>query len=143
MSVTAVTRVHGGHIDCFEEFISQEIKNNLSGLTEEVVRHLVYSYGSEYPRVLKYVNENPDWGQTMPNSSEVLKAEVIHGVQEEMVQKLSDVIFRRTDLGSTGNPGEECLISCAAIVAAELCWDRAKIQRELKEVKTVFSTVFE
>lgn len=143
MCITAVTPVHGGRIDRFEEFMREEIKSKPYGLTEEIMRHLVYSYGSEYHRVLKYVNENPDWGQTMPNSSEVLKAEVIHAIQEEMAQKLSDVIFRRTDLGSAGNPGEECLRYCAAIMATELGWDKARLQGEFKEVKTVFSPVID
>ena len=88
LSVTSATRVWGGYIDRFEEF-RQKIKNSLYGLSDEIVRHLAYNYGSEYLCVLKYINENPDWGQTVPNSSEVLKAEVIHGVREEMAQKLS------------------------------------------------------
>jgi len=96
------------------------------GLTEEIVRHLIYNYGSEYAEVLKYISENPDWGQTVPNSSEVVKAEVIHGIREEMAQKLSDVIFRRTDLGSVGHPGDECLKTCASIMAAELGWDKTR-----------------
>lgn len=137
--LTAVTPVHGGHIERFENLMRQEIKKKPYGLTEEIVRHLVYNYGSEYSEVLKYLHENSYWGQTMPDSSEVLKAEVIHGVQEEMAQKLSDVIFRRTDLGSAGNPGEECLKTCATIMAAELGWNEARIRSELKEMKAVFS----
>lgn len=137
--LTAVTPVHGGHIERFEDFMGQEIKETPYSLTEEVVRHLVYNYGSEYGEVLKYISQNSDWSQTVPNSSEVVKAEVIHGIREEMAQKLSDVIFRRTDLGSTGNPGDECLKTCAAIMAAELGWDKARLQEEFKEVKTVFS----
>lgn len=139
-SLTAITPVHGGHIERFKDFMNQEIKKKPYNLTEEIVRHLVYNYGSEYPEVLKYIDESRDWGQALPSSSEVLKAEVVHGIREEMAQKLSDIIFRRTDLGSAGDPGDECLKTSAAIMAAELGWDKTRLQGELEEVKAVFST---
>jgi glycerol-3-phosphate dehydrogenase len=57
-----------------------------------------------------------------------------------MAQKLADVVFRRTELGSAGNPGEIALKTCAAIMAKELDWDESRIQSEIKEVKAVFSS---
>lgn len=137
--LTAEQPVYGGHIERFEDFMRQEIRNKAHGLTEEIVRHLVYNYGSEYPDVLKHFIENSDWNQTVSNSSEVLRAEVIHGIREEMAQQLSDVVFRRTNLGSAGNPGDECLKTCASIMATELGWDEARSQRQLKEVMAGFS----
>jgi glycerol-3-phosphate dehydrogenase len=112
---------------------------------------LVHRYGSSYPELLKYfadVFSSPDTiGVTScseyPSSScgDVLaKAEVLHGIREEMAQKLSDVVFRRAGLGTAGNPGHACLETCAAIMARELGWDEVRTQRELKEVKAVFST---
>ncbi len=71
-------------------------------------------------------------------ASKVLRAEILHGVRAEMACKLSDVVFRRTDLGTAGDPGEELLRDCAALMGAELGWDEARIQKELEEVRGAF-----
>ena len=62
----------------------------------------------------------------------------MHAIRAEMAQKLGDVVFRRTDLGTAGNPGESALRTCAALTAAELKWDKARVQKELDEVRQVF-----
>jgi glycerol-3-phosphate dehydrogenase len=138
--LTHVARIHGGHIERFNDFLAQETRKRERGLDTEVIRHLVYNYGSEYPRVFKYIDDNSNWRQTLDRSSQVIKAEVVYGIREEMAQKLTDVVFRRTELGSAGNPGEIVLKTCAAIMAKELDWDEARIQSEIKEVKAVFSS---
>ncbi len=140
MCLTAITPVYGGRIEKFNGFLSQEIEKRLQGLSTEVIKHLVYNYGSEYPRVVKYIDENPKLKQTVDSSSRVIKAEVIYGIREEMAQRLIDIVLRRTELGSAGNPGENALRTCASIMAAELKWDEMKIQRELDEVRAAFST---
>lgn len=141
--LTAVTPVYGGHIGRFNDFLylAQEIENKVWGLDTEVIRHLIYNYGSEYSQMFRYFEENPNWKQTVNNTSQVIKAEVVYGVREEMAQKLADVVFRRTELGAAGNPGETALKNCAAIMARELNWDQVRIQRELDEVRAVFSIV--
>ena len=65
-------------------------------------------------------------------------AQVVHGVRAEMAQKLADVIFRRTDLGTAGDPGHEAVSTCAEIMAPELGWDRKRISQELSEVDSQF-----
>ena len=136
---TKVTPVHGGHIERFSDFLAQETEKREWELDTEVIRHLVYNYGSEYPEVLKYINNNSDWRQTIDRSSQVIKAEVVYGIREEMAQKLTDIVFRRTELGSAGNPGESALKACAAIMAKELDWDGSRVRSEIQEVKAVFS----
>ncbi len=137
--VTPVTHVYGGKIDRFNDFLSQEAKKGIWGLDEEVIRHLVYNYGSEYSGVVKYIDENPRWGQKITSASQVIKAEIVHGIREEMALKLSDAVLRRTELGSTGDPGDEALKTCASIMAKELDWDEARVQKEIEEVKTIYS----
>jgi glycerol-3-phosphate dehydrogenase len=55
---------------------------------------------------------------------------------------LSDVVLRRTDLGSRGFPGDSCLREVAEIVAGELHWDEVKINREMRETKAVYTTSY-
>ena len=45
---------------------------------------------------------------SLQSNSKVTEAEVLYGIKEEMAVKLSDIVFRRTDLGMHGYPGERC-----------------------------------
>jgi glycerol-3-phosphate dehydrogenase len=70
--------------------------------------------------------------------SETLKAEVIHAVREEMAVKLADCVFRRTELGTAGDPGPQALETCAELMAGELRWSADRIASELAEVRAQF-----
>jgi len=59
---------------------------------------------------------------------------VSRGVKEEMAVRLSDVIFRCTDLAERGRLSEEQLISAAAILERQLGWPPERTARELAEV---------
>jgi glycerol-3-phosphate dehydrogenase len=150
-SMTAFTPLYGAQIEQFNTFLAQQLQRSPEGLSTDTIRHLVHRYGSSYPEILKYFADVLSSPRTVgvtscseyPSSSggdALAKAEVLHGIREEMAQKLSDVVFRRAGLGTVGNPGDACLETCAAIMARELGWDGVRTQRELKEVKAVFST---
>lgn len=135
-SVSSVTPLHGGQISQFAAFLQAEIEKHPYGLADEEVRRLVYNYGSAYQEVLQYFDKHTDRRRTLTDT--FLRAEVLHGVREEMAQRLSDVVFRRTELGSAGHPGNEALKTCADIMSTELGWSPARTQQELQEVNKVF-----
>jgi glycerol-3-phosphate dehydrogenase len=136
-SKTSATPIYGGQMDCFDDFLNRAIEKSPSSLSSKEMRPLIHNYGSKYQEVLKYINENPLWVETVGDST-IIKAEVIYAVREEMAQKLEDIVFRRTDLGTGGDPGEEALNTCAELVAEELGWDDEKTQTELEEVRATF-----
>jgi glycerol-3-phosphate dehydrogenase len=136
-SKTSVTPIYGGQMDCFDDFLNRAIEKGFLSLSSKEMRPLIHNYGSRYQDVMKYISEEPLWIEVIGDST-VLKAEVIHAVREEMAQKLADVIFRRTDLGTDGDPGEEALSTCAGLIADELGWDDEKTQSELTEVRSTF-----
>jgi len=134
---TAVTPIFGGQIEHFKDFADQAIQQRPLNLTSEVIRALVHNYGSEYQQVLKYIDKDPTLNQTVGDST-VLSAEIVHAVREEMAQALADVVLRRTDLGTGGNPGEKALKICALLMAKELGWDQSQIQNEIDGLRTFF-----
>lgn len=136
---TATTPVPGGAIERLEEFVARELEKGSPRVSPETLGHLIQTYGSEYREILRYSEENQEWGQPVTISSPVTRAEVLHGIREEMAQKLSDVIFRRTELGTTGYPGDSCLNTCATIMAAELRWDEKRKRKELEETSAVYA----
>lgn len=137
-TLTTRKRLFGGKIERFEDFLRRALREHSRRFGEKVVRRLVYNYGSEYLRILRYVERDARLGETLPGSPEVLKAEIVHGIREEAACCLTDVVMRRTDLGCLGNPGDEALRACAEIAAAELGWERARREKELNDVKKVF-----
>jgi glycerol-3-phosphate dehydrogenase len=136
-SETERTAIYGGEISSFEEFLHQAISNNTPKLSTDVIRSLVCNYGSEYEKVLRLVDENSALAETVPDTH-VLKAEVIHAVRQEMAQKLGDVVFRRTELGTGEHPGEKALQICANLMANELSWSESRVTIELDEVRANF-----
>ena len=55
-----------------------------------------------------------------------------------MAQKLGDVVFRRTGMGSAGNPGDDALIFAAQTMGRKVNWNQSKMEKELAEVQKVF-----
>ena len=55
-----------------------------------------------------------------------------------MVHKLSDIVFRRTDLGTGGHPGDEVIRECADILAQKKGWSPERKQMEIDVVNARF-----
>ena len=119
-SRTAVAPIYGGAMNSFEEFLENELQQRPLGLSEEAIRHLIQSYGSEYREILQYCDQDQKWSKPVANHSPVIRAEILHAIREEMACKLEDLLYRRTDLGTVGYPDESCVSACAGIMAQEL-----------------------
>ena len=137
-SISSIIPLYGGQIDQFDAFLMEAQRTHASFLSATSVQRLVYNYGSVYPKVLEYF----DGEQRSRNDLAVLKAETKYAINEEMAQKLSDVVFRRTELGSAGMPNYETLQLCAEVMGQELGWDWKKIRDELQEVSHSFNINF-
>lgn len=138
-SRSATTPLYGGAIERFEEFLAEAIRHRPYGLAEDIMRQLVHNYGSDYRSVLASITQDSALRNRLSASSSVIRAEVVHAVREEQALTLSDVVFRRTELGTAGHPGEEALRGCAGLMVEELGWDAARTERELADVERVFT----
>jgi glycerol-3-phosphate dehydrogenase len=134
---TAVTPLYGGEIADVRAFVERESRAGAHGLSADVLTPLVRNYGTAYPEVLRWMGEDRSLSERM-GSSNVIGAEVVHAVREEMAQKLADVVFRRTELGTAAHPGESALRTGAALMAAELGWNHERVRTELDEVRRAF-----
>ncbi len=134
---TAVTPLYGGLVSRFDRLVGEVAAALPEGLPAAVAERLAHNHGSAYADVLRHVRERPEWGRPIAGST-VLAAEVIHAVRSEMACRLPDVVFRRTDLATTGDPGEQALEQAADLAAAELGWSAARRTEELREVRERF-----
>lgn len=124
------TPIVGGDIEHFEDFVA----GARGGVPQDVLRHLVYTYGTRYPEILK-----GDCGhERVVPESPVIAAEVRHALREEMALDLESVVLRRTELGTAGHPGRAALESCAAIVQSELGWSDDRKKREIESLETFY-----
>ncbi|MEE8303280.1 MAG: FAD-dependent oxidoreductase, partial [Candidatus Tectomicrobia bacterium] len=136
-TATAFTPIYGGQIEDFEAFLRQAIEQRSPSVPAAAMQALVRNYGSAYRETLAYCNDDPTWAETVGTST-TLQAQVVHAVQEEMAQKLTDVVLRRTELGTTGHPGEQALQICAELMASQMGWNQQRIQEELDEVDAAY-----
>ncbi len=138
-SRSRVTPLDGGNIarlGDLEESATE--KENRKGLEPSQMKRLVIHYGSNYPEVLAWTAKKPDARRRVSKDSEVLLAEIYHAVHNEMAVTLRDTVLRRTDLGSSGPPGDEALRACGRVMARELGWDRKRLEQEIDDVKIIY-----
>ena len=135
---THITQLIGGQIDRFDDYLSTAIIEMLSLLEPDTIDHWVRSYGTNYQGVKKLLPSSGDHPKLSQRSDLAIVAQVIYAVREEMAIKLSDVILRRTGIGSIGRPNDSTLELIAGGMAIELGWDEDKKKREIDEVNTIY-----
>jgi glycerol-3-phosphate dehydrogenase len=95
-------------------------------------------YGRQAARVAYYLQEEQDdvW---VDKTAGFLKAEVEYLIQEEMACTLSDIVLRRTGLGTAECPSREILTKIATMMAAILDWDEGRQKKEIEDVLCRYS----
>jgi glycerol-3-phosphate dehydrogenase len=99
--------------------------------SESTLKYLSRNYGTEYANILNLAREDKTLAETLNADGEIL-AEVTYAVRHEMARTLSDIIMRRSGIGTLGNPGEDVLLKVAAVAAKELNWTVEKVEQEIK-----------
>jgi glycerol-3-phosphate dehydrogenase len=135
---TELEPLFGGDIDDFEGLVRTSARNVAARPAEAVRRALIHNHGTAYDRILRYAEHDASLLETLEGST-VLKAEVINAVRTEMAQNLADVVLRRTDLGTGGDPGDKALRQCATLLQQEFGWSTARAERELHGLKAYFA----
>jgi glycerol-3-phosphate dehydrogenase len=128
---THLTQVKGGKIEDFRAFMRNAIQKVPRVINERSTEHLVYTYGSDYQKLVECMLGQPDLARRIAPPLPVTLGEVEHAVHHEMALTLADVIGRRTELGSTGLPSMNTLQKCAALMGRELQWSSECQQQEI------------
>ena len=85
------------------------------------------------------MHERPDLRAPVTATATTLGAEIVHVIRHEMAIRLTDIVIRRTGLGSTGMPEEAALRGCADIAGRELGWDSARTDEEIAAVREFYA----
>ena len=136
--VTATTPVYGGELESMARLRDDARRRRPEALQPEGLEELLRLYGARYPEALEQAL--PEDLQALGAGRATPRLVVRRAVRHEMARRLSDVIFRRTGIGTIGDPGEEYLHACAAILTQELGWSDHQRERELEDVRRAFRT---
>ncbi len=103
-----------------------------------LVRRLITLYGTGVRAVLQLMEERPALAAPLGPACRVTGAEVARAVRDEMAVTLADAVVRRTGAGAGGHPGQEVARNAAAIMAAELGWSAAQVERDTGGLDTFY-----
>ncbi len=122
--------LYGGNIKKFLHKLQLEYPD----FTKETIYYLGKNYGTECHAVFQLARKNSKLAEVLNDDGEIL-AEVAYALHEEQALSLSDILFRRTGIGTLGNPGEAVIKKAATLAADVLNWDDAK---EIQKVQKRF-----
>ncbi|RPI03514.1 MAG: glycerol-3-phosphate dehydrogenase/oxidase [Calditrichaeota bacterium] len=135
---SAVRKIWGGEMESLEIFSQLREQESDHELSAETRQHLFCTYGTRYRQVLESVPQK-DRFVKIASDSYILKAEIVFAVREEMAQKLTDVLMRRTELGSACLASAEQIESVAELMASELKWSEDRKYREIDDYKQLYN----
>jgi glycerol-3-phosphate dehydrogenase len=134
-SITAKHYLAGSEIKDMNAFIRAVHRDN-NDFSSPTLEYLSRNYGTEFAAILQLARDDARLAETLNADGEIL-AQVTYAVRQEMALTLSDIVLRRTGIGTLGNPGNEVLQKVAAIAARDLNWDAGKIRQEISAVNNL------
>jgi glycerol-3-phosphate dehydrogenase len=120
----------GGDIDDFAQLRRHAHATRPDWLSESSLDALLRNHGSRYTRLLKQAQQSAREMEPL-SGTDTITAEVTHAVTDEMAQHLSDVVLRRTDLGTATHPGYAALERVAERMQALLGWSDRRRAEEM------------
>jgi glycerol-3-phosphate dehydrogenase len=130
-SITDKQYLTGCEIKNLDAFLSDIQKAN-NDFGKPTMDYLGRNYGTENAEILKLARADKNLAETLNADGEIL-AQAVYAIREEMARTLTDIVMRRTGIGTLGNPGENILRKVANVAAKELNWDANKIEKEISD----------
>jgi glycerol-3-phosphate dehydrogenase len=128
-SMTNKHHLSGCAIPDMNTFLST-VRHDNKAFAGHTLEYLSRNYGTECDAILKLARREAALAETLNADGEIL-AQVAYAVRHEMARTLSDIVMRRTGIGTLGHPGDEVLQKVAALAARELNWDAGKVKQEI------------
>ena len=135
---TATTPLVGGDIPDLDAFLCDAGAADDTEVPAELRRRLARTYGTRHRAVVDALSVSPEARAPLSATCAVTAGEVRHAVREEMAVRLPDVLLRRTQAGSAGDPGDVAVQAAARIMAGELGWTPARVDQEVAELRSVY-----
>jgi glycerol-3-phosphate dehydrogenase len=129
----------GGEIENFNAFnIEMYNKCKSQFQDEKQLSQVILNYGSETEKIIALGSGDESNYRKKDDVCDIIKGETLFAVREEMANKLSDVVLRRTQLGTAGRPSESDLKNVSILMAQELGWNERKRKSEISHVRSYY-----
>ncbi|MDQ2929642.1 MAG: glycerol-3-phosphate dehydrogenase/oxidase [Gemmatimonadota bacterium] len=115
---TATQMLASAPAEDVEKMIARALAADRAGMPEDVVTHLVRSYGAGYTALVAMVAATPALGARVADDSPVIAAQLAHAVDNEMAMTPEDIVDRRTELGSTARAASRAQIAARDAIAS-------------------------
>jgi glycerol-3-phosphate dehydrogenase len=136
--VTDHSPLPGGDIEDFERFLRSAISRRPAWLSERSAESLARNFGTRMSRVLAIAESQPALRRCLPGT-DVTLAEVAYALRSELAQHMTDIVFRRTELGTAGHPGEPALAELSNYMQQSLGWSTRRTHEERRDVDRQFT----
>ncbi len=137
-STTRRQPLYGGDIGNYDEFYRAKLRQYGAIVDERILGSLLRSYGSSIDQLLAYGAQDASLYETIPGTTENIKAQIVFAVREELAQRLTDVMARRIGIGSLGRPRDETIAYCAHAMAAIMDWSDEAKEDNIRELDDYF-----
>jgi glycerol-3-phosphate dehydrogenase len=133
---TETTQLAGGEILDWDIFVEDKSRSYNNRVEPGLLNSLINHYGTEIDKVIR----SPSSSSSVQEISQknLLDILVRHAVENEMACSLSDVIFRRTGLGTIGKPDQTTIERIALYMGGLLGWNLDRTQMEIEEVEAAY-----
>lgn len=129
-SVTSKQYLAGCEIKDINAFVASAKSAN-QDCNEQAVDYLARLYGTEFNNVMEIARSDKKFANPLNTDGE-MPAQALYAVKEEMARTLTDILIRRTGIGTLGNPGLNVLEAVAEIAARELKWSTTRVDHEME-----------
>ncbi|MFK7889684.1 MAG: FAD-dependent oxidoreductase [Granulosicoccus sp.] len=127
------TRLGCSEYQSLDSFRQQMHEKYLHLLSEELIDHLVTTYGSDMDNVMNFSQNGHfpvDPFKPVMHGQPDIYAQIFWAVENELPRHLDDILLRRTSVGLLGITSEETRAVCSA-VSGLLRWDDEAVEREI------------
>lgn len=133
-SMTHRRPVFGGSFDSFHSLLD-DVRHAFPAINDPLALDTIaHHHGAEYGALASLIAADPEL-ETLVPGTHTLAADVVNAARNEMALTLSDVIFRRTGIGTGDIPQPVSIEAVAQLCARELGWSEGRRQMEIDQVR--------
>lgn len=104
-----------------------------SSLEPAQVQNLLNTYGRRYPAILALASRSAELKERLCKQNPDIHAQLVHAVEHECTETLSDFMLRRTGIGTSPCLGKDCCEQIALRMGELKHWTRERRDHEIRE----------
>jgi glycerol-3-phosphate dehydrogenase len=138
---TSSVPLPGAFAETPDALVATLVDTHRHWLDKSSAAHLATAYGTDCHKIVALAAQDQRLQERVTPDSPVLRAEVVHAVRHEMALTLTDVVVRRTPLGTAGHPGSMVAQVCTEILGRELHWTAERASGEVEHLRAFYDPV--